>query len=536
MSSIFFPFPPESPVTEKLVSLTDVLSLKSGQERRVSLRVAPRQELTYNYLLDEISERPLFENILFTAQNSVFSVPMWSDVSYTSSPITAGDTVINISTAVSDFRAGNNLALYAADGSLREICTILSFTASQITLTAGTANNWGTGIRVFPLQDCLVGSIIKSSRSPVGLVSYTIQWNVIDASINLATPFDPSYGNLGFGDDTFTFVVDDPNEIADTIQESNNMSIVLIDGNTGTFDNITYQAMARRGSVKSWLTNTRSSLWYKRKFLHQINGRLTSFFLPTFAHDTLAVANITSGSSTINVVNTGLTTYSGLGQGPRKYIRIEVPGTGFMYTASVASVSVISSTVEQITINGTWPDNIAYTAISRIGILERVRLASDTVTITHVDLIGNAKITCPVIAVLEGGDGTGTGTGPIKAPFPPAGPPIHSCCTFLGCSYSTLSTAAVTDGSGLLFSGVPFLNCADVNNPRVRWEGLATAGREPPLTNWVVQVHDDGSGNLVGYFAAVGVGPVDNMTKVTCNSFVVVSSGTTLTITDPVTC
>lgn len=511
--SIFFPYQPESPVTEKLVSLTDVLTLKSGLEQRVGLRIAPRQELTYNYLLDEVTERPFFENILFTAQNATFSVPIWSDVAYVTSPITATNTVLNISTLYSDFRNGNKLAIFSSDGSLTEILTISTFTETQITVTSGAVNSWPVGTRVFPLQDCLIGSVVKSSRSPVGLVSYAIQFNVIDSSINLATAITyPTYGTLGIGADALVPVVDDYNMIENVIQESNDMSIMLIDGNTGTFSNLTYLAMARRGSVKSWTTTGRVALWYVRKFLHQINGRLTSFFLPTFAHDVTAVANITSGSSTLNVVNTGLTAYGGLGQGPRKYIRIEVPATGLQYVAQVASTSVISSTVEQITINGTWPDNVAYTSIARICILERVRFASDTVTIEHHDLAGTAKITVPVIAVLDGSDSVsgGGGTGPISGPLPPAPPGGGggggggTGCSTCGCNYSLTSKATIILGPGYgpnnaapsIIAGIPYSSCGG-------WSGVpASTTNINGVASATVSVNCSGS-TIIGFNSAI---------------------------------
>src|ERR1019366_4807252 len=254
--SIPFLFPPESPVTEKLVSLTDILSLKSGLEQRVGLRYAPRQELTYNYLLNEVLERPIVENMLFTAQQQTFSVPMWFNIAYVSSPITAGDTTLNTDNRFSDFRPGNKLLIRNQDGSVFETLTISSVPTHSTLLTGAAAKNWPIGSQMIALQDCLIGSVVKSSRSPVGLVSYTIEWKVIDSTIDRATPTtDPTYGTLGIGVDATVPVADDPNEIDNVLQESNDMSITMIDGNTGIFSSLTYQAMARRGSVKSWHVN-----------------------------------------------------------------------------------------------------------------------------------------------------------------------------------------------------------------------------------------------------------------------------------------
>lgn len=401
MSSIPFLFRPEAPIAERLVGLTDVLKMKNGHEQRIAMRIAPRQEFTYNYAFDEITERPIVENILLTAQKATFSVPLWSDVSALTSAITSGDTTINLDTTVSDFREGNNLLILATNGSY-EILTVTSQSTTQINLTAGTANNWPIGTEVYPLQDCLITRVVPSSRAAWGLVSYTFDWSVLDASINLGiTP--PPYNYLGIGNDEFVLVVDDPNMIDNVIQESSDMGIVLIDENTGPFTNITYQASARRGSNKTWLTTNRTGLWRVRKFIHQMNGQQTSFLVPTFAHDITVVANIASGASTLNVANVGLTTYSGLGNAPRQYIRVELV-SGVTYTALVLSTSVLSSTVEQITVLGTWPANVTVANVYRVSVLERVRFASDTVNISHLDLLGKSKISCPIIAVLEGTD------------------------------------------------------------------------------------------------------------------------------------
>lgn len=411
--SIPFLYPPEAPYTERLRALTNILGKKTGIEQRIALRLAPRQSFEMNFTVDQITQRPIIENILFSAQQNTFSLPLWSDVSYITSPVTATDTTINLDTTVSDFRDGNNLLIIDPTLTKSEIQTITSQGTASIALTAGTTYSWPVGTQVIPLQDCLIGNVVKSSRSPVGLSSYTITFNVLDASSNLGiTP--PPYNYLGIGTDGYALVVDDPNLIEDVIQESNDMNIIIIDSNSGAFTNITYWDIARRGSVKSWITTNRTGLWRVRKFFHQMNGQLTSFFMPTFAHDVTPVANITSGSSTMNVVNVGLTAYSGLGNEPRQYIRLELANQT-TYTAAVLSTSIISGTVEQITINGTWPSNITYTNIARVTILERVRFASDDLTITHNADLGYSKITCPVIAVIEGDDETfNLGSGPIQ--------------------------------------------------------------------------------------------------------------------------
>jgi hypothetical protein len=73
-------------------------------------------------------------------------------------------------------------------------------------------------------------------------------------------------------------------------------------------------------------------------------------------------------------------------------------GTGLVRT--ITSSSTVSSTVESLTLNTTWPANRTTAEISHVEFYELVRFDSDEIKLTH-ERIGSVKSTVPVIRVFD---------------------------------------------------------------------------------------------------------------------------------------
>jgi hypothetical protein len=398
---MLFPFRPETPLTETLRFATDVLEHKDGSEQRIALRLAPRQEFQFDVMAEDGVERGKLENMLFgfdAAQK--FEIPIWTDLTWLTSFAGIAATTLVCDTTASDFRVGGKALLYQ-DYDNNELVTISAVAAGSLTVS-GLTKAWPVGTEVYPVRNAIFTTPIRSRRWPTSLGQYTVQFRVTDNNRTLYAVGAALVGfnTLTFGDDTGKYVLDDPNAVQDAVQETYERGIFALDNNTGMLDAVSYWDRSRRGSVKTFVTSSRARLWQVRVLLHYLNGRQKSFMLPTFANDLVVKADIASGTSTISVANTGLTQYNALARNPRKYVRV-YKTDGTFVDAQVTSVLVIDAATEQVTVSSPWVSNIPAENIVRISVLEKVRVDSDDIVLSHADLIGTSSIVMPVKAVLE---------------------------------------------------------------------------------------------------------------------------------------
>ena len=200
------------------------------------------------------------------------------------------------------------------------------------------------------------------------------------------------------GDIDFPWWVDDPN-FGERATESYAMKTVLVDGGTGIAQTFTTNTRGRRVSRKEWITESRQKLWEVRQLLHYLRGRQISFYLPTFSKELTPSQDLANASTALDVVNNGYTTFTQSRQ-PRDEIRV-VETDGTTYDRSVVSSAELSADEERLTVSSAWPSTIAKGDVERIEILEKVRLESDRVRLTHGELCGDAVIVASTRSVLE---------------------------------------------------------------------------------------------------------------------------------------
>jgi hypothetical protein len=396
---------PDSPLSETLRFLTDVLNHKDGTEQRISLRVAPRTVYDLRFSAEDGNERQLIENFLYGAEDQVVLIPIWTEGSYLTSQASSGATTIDCNTQYSLFGGnGNSLILISPDDSINELHQhdIASTTSSSITLTTALQNNWPAGTEVYPVKRCVIPKPTTNKRYPTNYSAYATAFWSIEDKINLAAGAVPSgFTTISFGDDSGILVLDDPNWMSSTLGETNDFNVQVIDGDTGTLSAFSYWLHSRRGSVRTFVTVfNRTKIWSLKILLHYLNGKQTSFLLPIFANDITPTEDLTATGTMLTIVNNGFTLYNAVSNNGRKYVRVYL--TDGSYTDhQVIESTVSSSTVEQITVTPAWASTVLLENIKRITFLEKVRCDADDMTIQYNDLAGTAKVSFPTKAVLE---------------------------------------------------------------------------------------------------------------------------------------
>lgn len=389
---VLFDVQPELPYTETLQFLTEVIRHKDGSEQRNSLRKSPRQIFEWDVFLEDNRERQRVDSVLFGWQSSVFGIGMWHELTRLSAATTIGTTVLSVKTTdYSDYRVGG-LVLIFKDQFTYDVLELLSLTGTTLTLKSGTLNAYGVGVKVMPMRTAVLEGSVTGDRYPVNLQKIQARFRVIDNDVSLA---DTS----AFSTFNSKVLLDDLNGVSRTMPEAYEQDLVVLDNKTG----ITFQESPwdrnRRGSAKTFLTNTQQGLWNVRRLLHALRGRQVSLYLPTFYHDLTVTDNLVSGNNTINVQNVGYTQFVRQRQ-PRNVIRIRfVDGTSLIRT--ITNSAVVDATKETLTLSANWPTGYTVAQVSRIEYLEKVRFDSDSFRIFYELGDRTVKVTAPVKVVLE---------------------------------------------------------------------------------------------------------------------------------------
>jgi len=399
---MLLPYRPEAPLNETLRFLTDILVHADGSEQRVCLRTGPRTEYNCEFLIEDGSDRDIFENYLYGNEAGTWSIPAWPEWCTLTSAATSGASTVAVDHSLADFRAGSQAIIYQDEANY-EVLNAITLGSGTIGFSGVLANSWPAGTDVYPLRDAQIVGPASVRRYPSNATTYGIHFAALDASVDLYTGTLPAgstltFATLGFGTDTNVLVLSDPNAMDAQTNESYTMQSFGLDGHTGKFSQVTFWAQAQKGSQKGFVIHNRSDLWAVRVLLHRLKGRQESFFLPSFAKDLVPTAGVTSGGNTLTVVNCGFTTYAA-GK-TRKYIRLEKTD-GTHLDNQIASSSITSPTVETVTLSNNWPATVALADIARITIYERVRLSADDVVLKHASLNGEATISFGVVGVFD---------------------------------------------------------------------------------------------------------------------------------------
>ncbi len=386
---ILLPFRPEAPLKEHLVFDTRILEAIDSTEQRRANREFPRGVFEMN--LKGNGRR--VECILFDRLSKVLAIPAWHEPSFLSQAVTAGDKVINVNTTdYANFYVGGNVIILK-DEFTYDVAKIEAMTTTTITLDTATANSFDVDTQVMPLMTAYVEAtapVVKAlvNESTIKLKAYV---NACDNDIADASGWSTHNGKV---------FLDDPNlvdgkELAETLRTK----VFVLDNLTGDRSQFSQWAHSLRHSAKGWKTRDRASLWKLRKLLHFLKGRQVSFYIPTFTKDLvpkLTLVNATS-SFTMDLIGYTVNVHQ---RWPKQVFRMHLKSGAILVRTIVNSVEASTDT-EQLTVDTPWPYDIQPADIERIEFLQKVRLDTDDIVITHLNALGHATCVVPTKEVTD---------------------------------------------------------------------------------------------------------------------------------------
>ena len=391
---VLFPVRPEVPYVEKLQFLTDIIRSATGEEQRIALRKNPRQLFEWNVRTDNGDwDQQRLNVLMYDWQQRTWGIPMWHEQTMLTAAATAGDTVINVgSTANADYRVGG-LAMVFVDGQSFDVQTIAAVGASTITFENPLIGSYPADTVVAPLRAGFMKRRTDASRWRSGDMNLRVSFTCTDNDSDLAdiSGLDSYNGKV---------LLDECNVMTgDTIGESYEKDIIVLDNLTGTISQESPWDYAKRGSSLTLYSNTKAQTWTWRQFLHAMKGRQVSFYVPTFNKDMTPTAALVSAAQDLVIENIGYVQF--IDRKPnKKHIQV-VLTDGTTIEREISSASETSTSIETLTMTDTWGQDVAVEDIERISFLEEVRYNSDEITIRHERGERTVHIGAPILTVFD---------------------------------------------------------------------------------------------------------------------------------------
>lgn len=369
-----WPFGPswDSPVTESLEWLTNVLRSFSGKEQRRAMRSKPRRTFSYTFKTFRMQSARL-ESLLWGWQNRIYALPVWTDRSRLQEAASQGDEVILLDTRNYSFKAGD-LAILFGDSERMEVVEIESLAVDRINTARPLEAGWPKGTRVMPV-------VLGHLPTSVPLMRYTSQ--AVVGTLTFET--DPTQTNPYLPDSVPAVSYNDREVLMRQpnwkggLNNSFEYAFDRLDQLTGAITYDTTEQFPRIVRDYSWLLNGRQQIADFRSMLGRRMGQQRSLYVPSW-HDDMRVGR-TIGAADIGISidpNTDFRLLVGVDPArDRLMIRLK---DGSYYFRRVVGVSADSS-FTILTIDQALGREITVDMVKTIHFLMCSRLATDRVDI-----------------------------------------------------------------------------------------------------------------------------------------------------------
>ena len=389
---VLMPMEYEAPLRETLAFLTDIITALDGKEQRIALRKNPRQIFDVTYALDG-NDRQRMQSLLMDWTGNVFGFPLWHEKLTLTTAVSAGATVYSVAnTADIDLRVGG-LAIAFTDSNVFDVLTIASFTATTITATDPSVNAYPAGTTIMPVRAATILNAVSSAREANELEYFRITFEVTDNDTGALSGSAAAYSTYNS-----RVLFDDCNVVEGQMTGEYRRRIYRIDNDTGKASRSTTWDRNKRSSDKGFVLRNRAEILAFRKAMLSINGRQTAFYIPTAIEDLTPVAQLTIGTNTMDIENIEYV----------RFVQSRAPKTIFKITFTdgtslvriVQSAAQVTSTVERLTLDTTWPATRSVAEIVRVQFYELARFDADNVVLNY-PRIGLADAQLPVVQVFD---------------------------------------------------------------------------------------------------------------------------------------
>lgn len=385
---------PDPPVTETWSWLTDVIPSRDNTEQRIALRATPRRATKYGFMLESEDERRRQYGRWFKSLGSRIVLPYYQYQTRLTQPSAVGTNKLFFDPAKTDVRDGEFVIIL-------EEATETGYLVKLDTVEADGATT-DTPLTFAPTTVMILAPSFTSRladrsgltmRSVTGRIELNAQALTYRQSFKRpgSTAVIQTYDGLPVLHLRPIAVGDTP-EIFDANYE-------VIDSQTGLQDTYVAWPHPDVATTRKWTIRRRQNPaemdWW-RDFLDTIQGRREPFLMPTWFADLTLGLDPDPGASSIVITNKD---YAALYFPYETFQRLQIETeAGIVWRRVTGTVDNPdgTTTLELNTPLGATPAEVA---ISKISFLNKVRLSSDTVTLTHERLRSQIELATKTVDV-----------------------------------------------------------------------------------------------------------------------------------------
>lgn len=394
---VLIPLEYESPTSETLAFLTDVIEALDGKDYRIALRDQPRQIFEVLYRLDT-NDRQRILALLMDWTDKPFGFPLWHEKLRLTASVSAAATSYPVSAADEvDLRIGG-LALVLSDNNTFDVINIDALTATTITAADPSINAYAAGTPIMPLRTATILKVVPAVRYANNLEDFQITFEVIDNTTGaLAGSTTPGFWEIYNGKVLFS----DGNVVNGTMSEQFVRRIHRLDNLTGQVTIGSDWDKNKRLHEKGFVARSRAEIISLRRLLIALQGKVKSFYIPTFIDDLTPAAALINSTAILDVERHE---YVRLirNRDPKATFKITfTDGTSLVRTIQSSVIHPTEPSQERLTIDTNWPADRPLDEIVRLEYYEQIRFDSDHQTLVY-PRIGLASMVVPVKAVFDG--------------------------------------------------------------------------------------------------------------------------------------
>ncbi|MEE8551594.1 MAG: hypothetical protein V3T08_10115 [Gemmatimonadota bacterium] len=389
---------PQRPIREGLEFKTNILEAYGGGEQRIRVRKLPRQQFEYRYLLADQFERAFALNAIAGFHGRPFAIPVFIFLRSLLADAAINDTVIQVDTTNADFRDSTatdpRLIILWRDFNDFEIAQVAQggIAPGSITLERPLDKaHDAVDTIVMPVQIMLGRDPAEFGRSPTNVTTLAIGWLSEEVADLGDLSSLPTHDGLP--------VLADLNFMGRTLDEKVTRKYTLFDSGSGSFEAILGRAISELGTVKGFEAKGAADTFTLRKVLYGLNGKQTTFFLPSFRDDFNLITTIGAADLNIEVSPSDYVRFLDT-QDPWGDIMIQLKdGTQFFRNVTSA-VEAVGPPREILTIDASLGQVVTADDVNFICYLHRARFNSDKIELEHTR-IGEISARIPVAGVIQ---------------------------------------------------------------------------------------------------------------------------------------
>lgn len=365
---------------------TDKMQSPTGHEQRRAVRRAPRRFIEMHHQPTG-PERMLADLLIANYATSLIYVPDYTEPSYATAAITAGDVQIHMDTRDQSFAEVGFALINDKNANNYEIVKVAEVTSGEdgvLTLTNPTSSSWPVSTRVYPLYLARMDTYPTITRHADRTWDATIKW-WYQQPIDVTGAAPPnSYRGVPIFQQR-------PSEGEELTSDPDRIT-QMIDNDIGANTLTDTAGVPFYRQAHTFFLAGRQAFYDFVALLYWFQGSFQPVWLPTFYDDVTLLSDVPPDATVLNVLDTGWSR-APVVEG-RRDLYIELyGGSYFCCRITVIGAGLTIGSV-QLATDKTFTDGILLSKVRRISFMTYSRLDQDLVETHHrSDIYGVALCT-----------------------------------------------------------------------------------------------------------------------------------------------